>query len=442
MGKVMNRPRWWQRLSPRRPDSGQDAEAPMRAEMPDPALPTEDYVEDTGRLPRTWTEPDPGLTRDAAVQAGLHDAGVGMYDDHSFETGAVPQYIRQLAARKDQMVADNEIRRQQSAAVDAAARRHRAADLAANQVHIDRIDEDIAAGERHLDSCTNRLDVLQAEHDHRRRRHGPPRDPGAGSSRWAGAAGDPRAQRNERYVFLTLGLVFLVLDLVLQYESFADLTSNTFGRMMIAGVVSLVMIALPHLAGRLLRRRHDPAGDALAVAIALGTLVVWLAAAYGLARLRVGVLSRTAGDAPDGTALNPREALRQALAFLHLGYWLAVLLFLSLILLTGLFALLYGLTDEHPALVAHRKARAHLDALSRARAEAVARHTWLAAERPEETDRLRDRAWDARRQQIEALYIDAAHAYLHAAAQAAAKPLFSEAVGSWHAPLEPSGETA
>lgn len=440
----MNRPRWWQRLLPRRrPDSEQDTEAPMRAEMPDFGAPTEDYVEDTGRLPRTWTEPDPGLTREAAVQAGLHDAGIGMYDDHSFETGAVPQYIRQLAARKDQMVSDNEIRRQQAAAVDAAARRQRAADLAANQVLIDRLDEDIAAAERHLESCANRLDLLQAEHDHRRRRSGPPREPGTGTPRWAGAALDQKEHRTERSVFLTLGLVFLGLDLVLQYESFADLTSWTPGRMMIAGVVSLVMIALPHRAGRLLRHRHDPAGDDWALPVALGTLVVWLVAAYALARLRVGVLSRTAGDAADGTALDPHDALRQALGYLHLGYWQAVLLFLSLILLTGLFALLYGLTDEHPALVAHRRARKRLDELTQDRIQAVAEQTWLAAERPEETDRRRDEAWDARRRQIEALYIDAAHAYLHAAAQGAAKPLFSEAVGSWHAPLEPSGgETA
>ncbi|MDN3353854.1 hypothetical protein [Actinomadura sp. DC4] len=433
----MTGPRWWQRLLPRRTDESQDAGAPMRAEMPALGTPTEDYVEDTGRLPRTWTEPDPGLLRDAAVQAGLHDAGIGMYDDHSFETSAVPQYIRQLAARKDQTVSDNEIRRQAAAAVDGAARRRRIADLAANQVLIDRLDEEIAAAERHLEACGTQLDALQADHEHRRRR-----TPRATSARWAGAARDRKEHKAERNVFLTLGLVFLMLDLVLQYESFADLTSSALGRMMLAGAVSLTMIALPHLAGRLLRHRHDPAGDAFAPVGAVATLGVWAGAAFGLAWLRVGVLSRIGGTSPDGTALDPSVALPRALRYLHLSHWQAVLLFLTLILLTGLFALLYGLTDEHPALVAHRRARERLDELTMNRIDAVAQQAWLAAEMPEEADRRRDEAWDARREQIEALYIDAAHAYLHAAAQASARPLFSEAVGTWHAPLEPPGETS
>lgn len=401
--------RFWKRRPPSDGDAAPEQEPPARTQPSPLGEPTDELVLGLAHLPPAGPEPDPALVRLIAEQTGMGDAQAGALDEFSFPAGNRLPYDGCLDTEERGALATNRIRRATSERIQHELKVQRAGQLAAAREQEAQLASDVETLLEHESSCREELDIIQEKS------RGP-----RGAGRWSGGFGEPEErQRRRDWMFLGVGVLLVALDFALQYDSFRDFSPNAVIRGLLAAGVTLVMVLLPHLAGRLLRSR-DAAGAAAGIelAAAIGIGVVWLPTAFGLARLRAGILTRD----PDGAG-----AVRPALDALGMGYGAAVLLFAGLILLTGLFGFAYGLMREHPAIANYRNAvnvriRAQ-QRLNEARKE-IAR---LEAVDEEELANALAGANDAADERTRETYSGGRAAYRQGAARAMGQPSFTEA---------------
>ncbi|GAB3408106.1 hypothetical protein GCM10027569_20900 [Flindersiella endophytica] len=416
------------RFRTRRPASDNDAssgqEPPVRTQPVPIGEPTTELMLGLAQLPSVGPEPDPAMVRLSAEQTGLGDAQAGALDEFSFPAGNRLPYDGCLDTEERGALAANRIRRATAEQIQHDLKANRAGQLAAARAQEAQLASDAETFQEHETACREELDVIQ------QKSRGP-----RGAGTWAGGVGEPEQRRRRRdLLFLFLGGLLVLLDFALQLDSFLDFSPSLPVRVLLAGGVTLVMVLLPHLAGRLLRSRSAPgaaAGVELAAAIGIG--VVWLPTAFGLARLRAGILTRDF-DGPGGVA--------PALDALGMGYSAAVLLFAGLILLTGLFGFAYGLMREHPAIANYRnavavrvRAQQHLNEVRKeiARLEAV---------EEEELEQALDEAHAAADQRTRETYSGGRAAYRQGAARAMGQPAFTEAASHTDEPHPVTPEPA
>ncbi|WP_062212875.1 hypothetical protein [Streptomyces sp. NBRC 109706] len=214
--------------------------------------------------------------------------------------------------------------------------------------------------------------------------------------------------------------------------------------------VGAVMIAVPHILGRLLRTLPATGANRLLAAPALALLAVWAYACWVLGSLRGSLLAEERAPLvvdPDEAAFLPPE-LREpssVLAQLNIGEQTMSLMFFALLLLSGGVAFLLGLGVSHPYLAAYRRtaeARRRLADAERTAAATAHRAAARASARPAEETARQD-ALDAALREVDDLYEAAAHAYLDGLASAARDPAVTEAAirlsGTW--PLLPRPAT-
>lgn len=197
---------------------------------------------------------------------------------------------------------------------------------------------------------------------------------------------------------------------------------------------AVVMVIVPHLAGRALRSRAATASARAVNLPAIALLATWGFSTWALGHLRSKLVFRHRDPQPlspdlEGVAgvgdLRPTPTLVDSL---HLEPTTVTWMFVSLLLLSGGIGLLLGLLREHPYLDSYRS---HLELrarLERAREAAVA-----AAERAralestaEERQALRREATEARRRSATELYEAAAHQFLQGVMEGAADAAVTE----------------
>ncbi|MER7764026.1 hypothetical protein [Streptomyces sp. NPDC097619] len=208
----------------------------------------------------------------------------------------------------------------------------------------------------------------------------------------------------------------------------ADSLSGT-----LAVSAALVMVVVPHLAGRALRSRAATGAARLVSAPALALIAVWAWATWALGDLRSKLVFRedsvpdTGPDLADVPGLS--GSTPSLVDSLHLEPTTVTWMFMSLLLLSGGIGLLLGLLREHPYLDAYRSALEREAELTRARdtaAEVAGRLRALEDTAPDQRE-LRAAVLRARQQAVADLYESAAGAYLQGLIEKAGDPAVTEA---------------
>ena len=253
---------------------------------------------------------------------------------------------------------------------------------------------------------------------------------------WAGLRA--RAAMPEKLVWFLLLLVFAV-ELPIYWVAFkpfhgvGDSGAGTLNATM-AITVAVLMVIVPHLAGRALRERGATGSAKAAAPAALMFLGFWAACTVTLGILRTKtVLARTpvveatggAGAfAGTGDTATPSLVDRLELAPTTV-YWM----FIALLLLSGGIGLLSGLLREHPYVDSFRSAlerrQARAEELAAAHTRLAAARAWVdsAADRAEQ----RRSAVGARLRAADELYEVAAEAHRHGLVSKAGDPAVTEA---------------
>ncbi|UED87448.1 hypothetical protein [Streptomyces profundus] len=270
--------------------------------------------------------------------------------------------------------------------------------------------------------------------------------------RWEGESRGGLSRRGTLALLVCLTLV----ELPIYWTAFRRLhgTGDAASNLLTATftlAVGAVMIAVPHILGRLLRALPATGANRLLAVPALALLATWAYACWVLGSLRGSLLAEERAPLvvdPDEAAFLPPE-LREpssVLAQLNIGEQTMSLMFFALLLLSGGVAFLLGLGVSHPYLAAHGRtsdARRRLAAEERTAAATAHRAAARAGTLPAEESARRD-ALDAALREVDDLYEAAAHAYLDGLASAARDPAVTEAAirlsGTW--PLLPRPATA
>ncbi|ARZ72440.1 hypothetical protein SMD11_6864 [Streptomyces albireticuli] len=203
---------------------------------------------------------------------------------------------------------------------------------------------------------------------------------------------------------------------------------------MLAISAAVVMVTIPHLAGRALRSRGATASAKGMRLPAVALIAVWGFATWALGHLRAKLVFRHRDPQPlpkdlEGVAgmedLRPTPTLVDSL---HLEPTTVTWMFVALLLLSGGIGLLLGLLREHPYLDSYRS---HLELrarLERAREAAVASAERARALESTSAERaeLRREATAARLRSTTELYEAAAHAFLQKVAEKSADPAVTE----------------
>ncbi|MGW5422579.1 hypothetical protein [Streptomyces sp. NPDC003943] len=256
------------------------------------------------------------------------------------------------------------------------------------------------------------------------------------AARWEGL---PHRPGLPRWMVWSLLLVIAAVEVPIYWIAFqpfhgagsteSDTLSGT-----LAVSAAIVMVVVPHLAGRALRARPATGATRWANLPALALLGVWAFSTWALGYLRTKLVFRhrdpqtlptDLGDVA-GLDLRPPPTLVDSM---HLEQTTVTWMFVALLLLSGGIGLLLGLLREHPYLDSYRShlergARLRRDreaavaALERARAveRSAAGRTGLRAE----TNRARQRATTE-------LYESAANAFLMGVAEGSRDPAVTEA---------------
>ncbi|MET3987781.1 hypothetical protein [Streptomyces sp. PvR034] len=197
---------------------------------------------------------------------------------------------------------------------------------------------------------------------------------------------------------------------------------------------AIVMVVIPHLAGRALRSRSGTASAKGIGLPAVALLAVWGFSAWALGHLRSKLVFRHRVPQPlspdlDGVAgigdLRPTPTLVDSL---HLEPTTVTWMFVALLLLSGGIGLLLGLLREHPYLNSYRshlELRARLVHAREAAAAAAGRARALEST-AEARAELRGHALGARLRSTTELYEAAAHAFLQEVMEKAADPAVTE----------------
>ncbi|MFE0043006.1 hypothetical protein [Streptomyces albireticuli] len=221
---------------------------------------------------------------------------------------------------------------------------------------------------------------------------------------------------------------------------------------MLAVSAAVVMVVVPHLAGRALRGRPATASAKGVNLPAVALLAVWGFSTWALGHLRSKLVFRHREPQPlpkDLEGVAGMEDLRPAPTLvdsLHLEPATVTWMFVALLLLSGGIGLLLGLLREHPYLDSYRshlELRARLERAREAAVAAAERARALestAAERAE----LRREATAARLRSTTELYEAAAYAFLQKVVEKSADPAVTESAmrlsNTW--PLLPLPRTA
>ncbi|MEU2668823.1 hypothetical protein ABZ622_08100 [Streptomyces sp. NPDC007164] len=198
---------------------------------------------------------------------------------------------------------------------------------------------------------------------------------------------------------------------------------------------AVLMVLLPHLAGRTLRSRAATGSLKAAVVPALGLMGVWGFSGWALGDLRARLVLQhpdpvdvpsDLGDFSGADSLGTQPTLVDSL---HLAPQTITWMFVALLFLSGGIGFLLGLLREHPYLDAYRAALERRAGRFRQREEARA-----AADRARSlTQTAQDRATqrreavDARVRATDDLYEAAAHAFLEGAMERSSDPAVTEA---------------
>ncbi|MEL5958329.1 proline-rich domain-containing protein [Streptomyces sp. CLV115] len=198
---------------------------------------------------------------------------------------------------------------------------------------------------------------------------------------------------------------------------------------------AVLMVLLPHLAGRTLRSRAATGSIKAAVLPALTLMGVWGFSGWTLGDLRAKLVlqhpdsvgsSRGVADFAGAEDLGARRTLVDNL---HLTPHTITWMFVALLFLSGGIGFLLGLLREHPYLDAYRAALERRANRFRQREEARAaadRARSLARTAPDRSARRRE-AVDARVRATDDLYEAAAHAFLEGAMERSSDPAVTEA---------------
>ncbi|MFH9436382.1 hypothetical protein [Streptomyces rochei] len=203
----------------------------------------------------------------------------------------------------------------------------------------------------------------------------------------------------------------------------------------LAAAAAVVMVLLPHLAGRMLRWRATTGSVRVSWLPALTLLGVWvgLTVLFGVLRAKFVTQSEEADPAPaegaEGFAGVDTEPAGTLLDRLDLAPQTVTAMFCALLLLSGGIGFLLGLFREHPFLDAYRTAVENRAGLVRRLEESIAA-TERARGAQETADARREdrrQATEERLDSVHALYNAAAAAYLDSLAAQAGDPAVTEA---------------
>ncbi|MCX4846848.1 hypothetical protein [Streptomyces sp. NBC_00893] len=198
---------------------------------------------------------------------------------------------------------------------------------------------------------------------------------------------------------------------------------------------AVLMVLLPHLAGRTLRGRAATGSLKAAVLPALGLMGVWGFSGWALGDLRARLVLQhpdpidvpsDLGDFSGAESLGTQPTLVDSL---HLAPHTITWMFVALLFLSGGIGFLLGLLREHPYLDAYRAALERRAGRFRQREEARAaadRARSLTRTAQDRTARRRE-AVDARVRATDELYEAAAHAFLEGAMERSSDPAVTEA---------------
>lgn len=198
---------------------------------------------------------------------------------------------------------------------------------------------------------------------------------------------------------------------------------------------AVLMVLLPHLAGRTVRSRAATGSIKAAVLPALALMGVWGFSSWALGDLRARLVLQHP-DAVDGSqsarGFNGAESLdvqRTLADNLHLTQETVTWMFVALLFLSGGIGFLLGLLREHPYVDAYRAALERRANRFRQREEArVAGDRARSLTRTaQERSAQRREAVDARVRATDNLYEAAAHAFLEGAMERSSDPAVTEA---------------
>jgi hypothetical protein len=408
-----------------------------------------------------WSDPARRADRDRLLQEvrrqGARAGRSGQFDAWSFGGDPVP-YLRYLAHDRERAVTealiaagrsqDELMQRHWRAVAEAKVAGRQAADLRERR----------QAAVRQMQTLHGQVDRLAIWEAWRRERRqdsawpvappllaGPPSDPArvgpegdaepaggdqvaagrfAAGARWEGAYAPRMSERWKWRIIAALGLV----EIPIQFQIFQYFHDNDWGGLALTALftlsVSLLMILLPHLAGRWYRIRHATGSDPLSRFVPLTLMVPWGVVAYVLGDLRRRVLlAPTVIEGEQVTQFN-------AVDILHLSPVTISVMFISLLVLTGGISFLLGLAHDHPLQAGYLGARNERDRLDRELGEAERAAEAAAAE----VDHYPDR-WVAMRvlgdeeaRVVREIYAGAEAVYRDAVADAMGDPAVTEAL--------------
>ncbi|MEV7418598.1 hypothetical protein [Streptomyces sp. NPDC089919] len=254
-------------------------------------------------------------------------------------------------------------------------------------------------------------------------------------TRWEGLPVRPGLPR---WMVWCLLLVIAAVEVPIYWIAFQPFhgTGNTKSESLsgtLAVSAALVMVIVPHLAGRALRGRSGTGAARRANLPALGLLAVWAFSTWALGHLRAKLVFRHRESplADQAENIPGLENLRtpSLIDSLHLSTTTVTWMFVALLVLSGGIGLLLGLLREHPYLDAYRS---HLELrarLERDRAAAVTAGERARAlqETAEDRARLRGEAHRSRTRATTELYEATAHAFLMGVVEGSADPAVTEA---------------
>ncbi|MFD7028378.1 hypothetical protein ACFWAR_10135 [Streptomyces sp. NPDC059917] len=253
---------------------------------------------------------------------------------------------------------------------------------------------------------------------------------------WEGLSGRPGLRR---WMVWALLLVIAAVEVPIYWIAFqpfhgagsteSDALSGT-----LAVSAAIVMVVIPHLAGRALRSRSGTASARGVGVPAVALLAVWGFSTWALGHLRSKLVFRHRVPQPlspdlEGVAgigdLRPTPTLVDSL---HLEPTTVTWMFVALLLLSGGIGLLLGLLREHPYLDSYRSHVELRDRLLHAReaATAAAGRARALESTADARAELRGHALNARLRSTTELYEAAAHAFLQEVMEKAADPAVTE----------------
>lgn len=131
--------------------------------------------------------------------------------------------------------------------------------------------------------------------------------------------------------------------------------------------VALVMVLLPHLAGKQYRRRQQMPREPVIPAVTAIVMLLWLGAGVTLGWLRQKVLLVPIVDPLTGKEIS-------AIGQLHVSVWTMTAIFATLLLMSGMIAFMLGLGEAHPVVAGYHDAVRAAEEAEDAYDEAVTRH--------------------------------------------------------------------